>query len=256
MNAYLQKALSWGMVFLALLALWQVLGRSLLFRAPAIKTAIVAPSSWPALFGVTENASNKTSAAQPVDLKLVGTVVTQKNQQAALIQSQGKTWLLHVGERRSQPDISLLALTPSWADVQLGSQKQRLHLARAEDKVKAVSPAAEKPVMTGSLCEAKADPSARAISYSLLSAFAQNPNNLANLFQVQNQQLLVKNSSGLGAVLDVQDGDQLLTVNGLGITNLAMMSALVINPLITGQTVTVEGSRAGVARTWRYICQR
>jgi hypothetical protein len=184
-------------------------------------------------------------------------VMTQKNQQAALIQSQGKTWIMHVGEKRSQPELSLLALTAAWADVQVGSQKQRLNLARAETKTTALaSVPVDKPTISGPVCDAKPDPSARAISYSLLSAFAQNPNNLANLFQLQNQQLVVKNSGGLGAVLDVQDGDILLSVNELGINNLPMMSALVINPLISGQTVIVQGTRAGVSRTWRYICQR
>jgi hypothetical protein len=257
LDEYLSKFLNWLWVMLGLLLLFIASGywlAGLLSTKPASYPLSTSALDWAPLFSETTTTKGSTENNHST-WRLVGTVKNPAGISYALVARDKKTQLLAVGQKAD--DLTLKSISSKQA---VFTQNKNEELVLYLDKKPLVSSSSASMStnigthMSNNTCLAALPKGTHGISEGMLKAFAQTPANLSAMFFEKNGQLTIKNLSGLGSVLQVEDGDVMLTANGQGLSNAQSVLALVIQPLLAGKPVTVVGVRGGAAKNWLYQC--
>jgi hypothetical protein len=115
----------------------------------------------------------------------------------------------------------------------------------AASKTAAVSPAcARPPGFTGPVYRLNAE---------LLQGMVVKPDSWSNLLAPADGALVVRDESGLAAMLGMKSGDRISQSNGIALASIDDMVTAVVRPLIASQPVHIRGARDGQPREWLFL---
>ena len=91
------------------------------------------------------------------------------------------------------------------------------------------------------------------LNAELLTGMAAQPQSWAALLAPGPGALVVRDETGLAAMLGMKAGDRLLQANGIALTAIDDVLAAIVKPLVASQQVRLTGSREGKPREWLFL---
>ena len=79
------------------------------------------------------------------------------------------------------------------------------------------------------------------------------PETWSGLLASTGDALVVRDETGLAAMLGMKSGDRVLQSNGIALVTIDDMVTAVVRPLIASQPVHVTGTRDGQPREWLFL---
>jgi hypothetical protein len=91
------------------------------------------------------------------------------------------------------------------------------------------------------------------LNAELLTGMAQAPKSWNALLEPADGGLVVRDETGLAAMLGMKVGDRVVQANGIALTRIDDVLTAVVKPLAASQPVRVSGMRAGKPREWLFL---
>ena len=91
------------------------------------------------------------------------------------------------------------------------------------------------------------------LNAELLTGMAAQPQSWAALLAPGSGALVVRDETGLAAMLGMKAGDRLLQANGIALSGIDDVLAAVVKPLVASQQVRLAGTRDGKPREWLFL---
>jgi len=91
------------------------------------------------------------------------------------------------------------------------------------------------------------------LNAELLTGMAAQPQSWAALLTPGSGALVVRDDTGLAAMLGMKAGDRVVQANGIALSGIDDVLAAVVKPLAASQPVRVVGTREGKTREWLFL---
>jgi hypothetical protein len=207
------------------------------------------------------------STGLPADTRLLGIFAGRDGEGYALFRLPDRGAIL---ASRGQDIVSGVKVEAIHADrIEINDRGQRrdmpLHRADAIAPGRpAPAPAPSRPVATAPSPPAPATRAACArppgfngpvykLNAELLAGMVGKPETWSGLLASTGDALVVRDETGLAAMLGMKSGDRVLQSNGIALVSIDDMVTAVVRPLIASQPVHVTGSRDGQPREWLFL---
>lgn len=91
------------------------------------------------------------------------------------------------------------------------------------------------------------------LNAELLQGMINKPETWQGLLAAADGALVVRDETGLAAMLGMKSGDRIVQSNGIALNSIDDMATAVVRPLISSQPVHLRGTRDGQPRDWLFL---
>ena len=205
------------------------------------------------------SAQASSAKAAQVDLRVLGVFAGTGGSGYALFRLPERGALLVKSGEEIDGGIRLEAVYPNGVRIRVRGEARDIELRQA-------TPLASSPVAAGATAAAGARPvrpgcappagfagPVYRLNAELLTGMGARPESWTAMLAPGQGSLVVRDETGLAAMLGMKAGDRVAQANGIALASIDDVLAAVVKPLVASQPVRLAGSRDGQPREWLFL---
>ncbi len=205
-------------------------------------------------------AASATATSFPADARLLGVFAGRNGDGYALLRLPDRGAVLVRSGQEIANGVKLEAVRPN--GIRIRERGESRDILLRQDSRPAVVPAATVPrpivgvaAPQRTACAPPAGFSGQVyrLNAELLAGMAAQPQSWAALLAPANGSLVVRDETGLAAMLGMKAGDRVVQANGIALAAIDDVLTAVVKPLSASQPVRLYGMREGKPREWLFL---